>query len=162
MFGTICEKGNLVSDRKVTWTGNITDKELEQMYTNWTEYVRSRVPKEKLLEFNVKDGIEKLTKFTGKETPSWKMPNVNDSKEFNQRRQVIQVIAMTIYLLLGVALYGFQSGCWKTACIPIIILLVLRILSSVIAGYMIKTTLKNKKKKKPPKEKKKKKKKKKS
>ena len=68
------------------------------MYTNWIEYVRSKVPKEKLLEFNVKDGIEKLTKFTGKETPSWKMPNVNDSKEFNQRRQVIQVIAMTIYL----------------------------------------------------------------
>ena len=40
MFGTICEKGNLVSDKKVTWTGNITDSELEQMYTNWIEYVR--------------------------------------------------------------------------------------------------------------------------
>ena len=91
-------QGNLVSDRKVTWTGNITDKELEQMYTNWIEYVKSKVPKEKLLEFNVKDGIEKLARFTGKETPSWKMPNVNDSKEFNQRRQVVYVIAIAIYL----------------------------------------------------------------
>jgi len=68
------------------------------MYTNWIEYVRSKVPQEKLLEFNVKDGIEKLTKFAGKETPSWKMPNVNDSKDFNQRRQVIQGVAVTIYL----------------------------------------------------------------
>ena len=59
---------------------------------------RSKVPHEKLLEFNVKDGIEKLTKFAGKETPSWKMPNVNDSKDFNQRRQVIQGVAVTIYL----------------------------------------------------------------
>ena len=91
-------QGNLVSDRKVTWTGNITDKELEQMYTNWIEYVRSKVPKEKLLEFNVKDGIEKLARFTGKEIPSWKMPNVNDSKEFNQRRQVVYIIAIAIYL----------------------------------------------------------------
>ena len=68
------------------------------MYTNWIEYVKSKVPKEKLLEFNVKDGIEKLARFTGKEIPSWKMPNVNDSKEFNQRRQVVYVIALAIYL----------------------------------------------------------------
>ena len=55
MFGTICEKvnvlliqavqwkilkGNSVSDKKVTWSMDITDEELATLYSNWTTYVR--------------------------------------------------------------------------------------------------------------------------
>ena len=49
------------------------------MYENWVDYVKQTVPGEKLLIFNVKDGIEPLAKFCERDVPSWSMPNVNDS-----------------------------------------------------------------------------------
>ena len=35
-------KGNSVSDKKVTWSMDITDEELAIMYSNWTTYVRKK------------------------------------------------------------------------------------------------------------------------
>ena len=51
---------------------------LEAGYEAWTDFVRKTVPKEQLLEFNVKQGWEPLCKFLGMPIPSTPFPHVND------------------------------------------------------------------------------------
>ena len=56
------------------------------------------MPKDKLLEFNVKDGVKRLSVFAGKKTPDWPMPYVNDSSEFLRRRKIIMGGSLFLYL----------------------------------------------------------------
>ena len=72
-------------------------QELWKIYTNWIKYVKHTAPKEKLLIFNVKQGIEPLAKFCGKPIPSWKMPYVNDSATFNNAIKMGKNTAMVVY-----------------------------------------------------------------
>jgi Sulfotransferase domain len=60
----------------------------KKFYREHNEGVRRVVPKENLLEFNVKQGWVRLCKFLGKEVPDVLFPHVNDRAEFikNQRR----------------------------------------------------------------------------
>ena len=46
------------------------------MYENWINYVKKTVPKDQLLIFNAKDGVDKLAKFLEIKTPSWKLPHM--------------------------------------------------------------------------------------
>ena len=48
-----------------------TDEQYKQLYLNWNDFVTKKVPINKILTFNVKDGIEKLAKFCDKPTPRW-------------------------------------------------------------------------------------------
>lgn len=143
MFGTICEKGNSVSDKKVTWSLDITDEELATMYSNWTKYVRTVVPKEKFLEFNVKDGVKKLSDFAGKKTPEWPMPYVNDSSEFLRRRKMIMGLSLFLYLLLGMSIIGMIKHNTMIVIIPLGIIVTLQCLSTVILDYAVRQTLNN-------------------
>ena len=52
------------------------------MYDNWIEYVKRIVPSERLLIFNVKDGITSLASFCECPVPDWTMPNRNDKGRF--------------------------------------------------------------------------------
>ena len=56
------------------------------------------VPEDKLLIFNVKDGIEPLAEFCGKQVPSWKMPYINDSVEFNKALRIEKNLAFVLYI----------------------------------------------------------------
>ena len=48
-----------------------TDEQYKQLYLNWINFVTKKVPKDNVLRFNVKDGIEKLAKFCDKPVPKW-------------------------------------------------------------------------------------------
>ncbi|KAF2106985.1 P-loop containing nucleoside triphosphate hydrolase protein [Lophiotrema nucula] len=54
--------------------------ELQKYYLNHYENVRRQVPKERLLEFESKDGWGPLCEFLGKEAPEEEYPRINDAK----------------------------------------------------------------------------------
>lgn len=56
-------------------------------YLEHNEKIRGKVPKERLLEFNVKEGWEPLCEFLGFEEPEWEFPRVNDRVEFNRYQE---------------------------------------------------------------------------
>ncbi|KAF3491812.1 uncharacterized protein GIQ15_01329 [Arthroderma uncinatum] len=53
-----------------------------QVLTEHCEMIRSIVPEDQLLEWDVEDGWEPLCKFLGKEVPDIPFPNTNDSASF--------------------------------------------------------------------------------
>lgn len=75
---------------------DITDADLAVMYENWILYVKSKVPPNRLLVFNAKDGIESLATFCGQNIPGTKMPYANDTTKFNMRKNLIQWTALAI------------------------------------------------------------------
>ena len=87
-------------------------QELWKIYTNWIKYVKHTVPKEKLLIFNVKQGIEPLAKFCGKPIPSWKMPYVNDSATFNNAIKMGKNTAIVVYTGNSICLHMLAASSW--------------------------------------------------
>ena len=75
---------------------DITDADLATMYENWITYVKSKVPANRLLIFNAKDGIESLATFCGQTIPGTKMPYANDTTKFNMRKNLIQGTALAV------------------------------------------------------------------
>ena len=62
----IIQKGNSVSEIKAPENVDacrLSDAELEQIYINWVQYVKSVVPEGKLFIFNAKEGVEPLASF---------------------------------------------------------------------------------------------------
>jgi hypothetical protein len=59
----------------------------KSLYEAHNEKVRQRVPKDRLLEFNVKEGWGLLCDFLGYEVPDWEFPRVNDRAEFNRYQE---------------------------------------------------------------------------
>jgi hypothetical protein len=51
---------------------------LEAGYVAWVDFVRKTVPKERLLEFDVRHGWEPLCEFLGEPVPSQPFPHIND------------------------------------------------------------------------------------
>ena len=83
-FQRIIEKGNRVAKNKLPdYSRSFTDEQYAQLYTNWVDFVKHTVPSDKLLIFNVKQGIEPLAAFCQRPQPAWSMPFVNDSEQFN-------------------------------------------------------------------------------
>ena len=99
MFKTIIEKGNSVAENKLKTSidSNLSDKMLIQMYKNWIQYVKETVPKDQLLIFNARDGVDKVAKFLGRKTPSWKLPHMNGEMTQNQYHDAILYIAYISY-----------------------------------------------------------------
>lgn len=56
-------------------------------YEEHNEKIRRIVPKDRLLEFNVKEGWGPLCEFLGYEEPEWELPRVNDRAEFNRYQE---------------------------------------------------------------------------
>ncbi|EON69538.1 hypothetical protein W97_08798 [Coniosporium apollinis CBS 100218] len=55
---------------------------LQRRFVEHYEEVRTLVPKERLLEYKVGEGWDRLCEFTGKEIPDVDFPRVNETKEF--------------------------------------------------------------------------------
>ncbi|KAL9595643.1 MAG: hypothetical protein Q9219_006311 [cf. Caloplaca sp. 3 TL-2023] len=69
----------------LTWDifcGNDYGEICKEKYLEHYEHVRRVVPKERLLEYDVKEGWEPLCRFLGKEVPQEEFPNVNDKDYF--------------------------------------------------------------------------------
>ena len=66
-----------------------------QLYLNWNEFVRRTTPPERLLEFNVKQGIEPLAKFLERDLPPGStMPFINNTREFDHLTQLLKFTAL--------------------------------------------------------------------
>jgi len=61
----------------------------KKVYVDMHEEVRNMVPKENLLEFQLKQGWGPLCEFLGKDVPVGPFPHVNESAEFDERHRLI-------------------------------------------------------------------------
>ncbi|KAI9703735.1 MAG: hypothetical protein M1836_007505 [Candelina mexicana] len=66
----------------------------KDMFIKHHEGVRALVPKDRLLEFTVRDGWEPLCKFLGRDVPDTPFPRVNDTAEFGERINVVVGLAI--------------------------------------------------------------------
>ena len=75
-----------------------TEEKAAKYYEEHNEHIRSLVPREQLLEYNVKQGWDPLCAFLGKEVPSKPYPRVNSTKEWNdhtsESNQLAQKVAV--------------------------------------------------------------------
>lgn len=90
-----------------TFDGRFEDKQYAiEVFNRHNEEVKERVPKDRLLVYEVKEGWEPLCDFLGVEVPETPFPHLNDSDSF--RRMFVRrlVIATTIPVLaLGLLIF---------------------------------------------------------
>ncbi len=79
-----------------------------QKYINHLQEVKEFIPKEKLLEFNVKQGWEPLCKFLEVEVPKEPFPHLNDTKEINAAFFGAQVMGGCVWIV-GLAVVAGAS-----------------------------------------------------
>lgn len=77
-------------------------------FNAWIETVKSTVPPEKLLVFDVKEGWEPLCKFLNKPIPDEPFPNINDRDQIKAAMNKTLVFCYTAQLLRLLAVVG---GC---------------------------------------------------
>jgi len=89
----------------------------KQNYLDYNAKIRSLVPKDKFLEFNVKQGWKPLCKFLGVEVPDMPFPRVNDTKSW--RAHVLRskmkgamnlVKALAVVGVVGLGVYLGSRG----------------------------------------------------
>ena len=78
------------------------------MHSKHIEQVTRRVPKDRLLLFNVREGWKPLCAFLGVEEPSVPFPKINDTEEFRQHRRKAKLRGLAYWigglsLLIGCA-----------------------------------------------------------
>ncbi len=87
-----------------------------QYYREHCDLVRRSVPKERLLEYNVKQGWEPLCKFLGKEIPDEPFPHVNEKAEFLRNMRKFKRIINIIFVVQLVKFAGVAAvvagGAW--------------------------------------------------
>ena len=72
----------------------------------WVERVKSTVPPEKLLVFDVKEGWEPLCKFLNKPVPNEPFPNINDKKDLQQKMVQFLIFCYFLHFLRAAAILG--------------------------------------------------------
>jgi hypothetical protein len=90
----------------------------KKRYVAMHEEVRNMVPKENLLDFQLKQGWRPLCEFLGKDIPGTPFPHVNESAEFDERhqlmhwkiasriaRRVLPFVGLPIFMVIGMSLY---------------------------------------------------------
>jgi len=90
---------------------------LEAGYDAWVDFVRRTVPKERLLEFNVKQGWEPLCAFLGKPVPAQPFPHINDRVVVDAVIKVFVLIAWIWPLLFASPLLLLWCCC-RRCCRP--------------------------------------------
>eukprot|EP00438_Fugacium_kawagutii_P028622 Skav212753 [mRNA] locus=scaffold2545:132896:133816:- [translate_table: standard] len=86
-----------------------TDREGSiRSFNAWVEKVKSTVPPDRLLVFDVKEGWEPLCKFLNKPVPDEPFPNVNDKEEINKMMMNFLYICYFFQFLRAAAVV---SGC---------------------------------------------------
>ncbi|CBY33774.1 unnamed protein product [Oikopleura dioica] len=108
-WNVVIEKGNSIASEEsrvaIMPTWEISDEQMAQVYRNWNQYVIQTVPKEKLLIYNVKEGVAPLEQFLGLNLPeSCTMPFVNDTKQFEQL--TLSVKAYSAVQIAGYSLFA--------------------------------------------------------
>lgn len=106
--------GRLIS--KIAWEQTFENRFEDRAFATQTfkrlnEQVMERVPDEKLLVFEVKDGWEPLCEFLGVEPPDEPFPRLNDTRSFRRTTRQIPALAAAavVTILTGLALFLLLS-----------------------------------------------------
>lgn len=81
-----------------------SDKSLESLksvYQKYVEEVKTTIPSDRLLVFDLRDGWEPLCKFLGKPIPDQPFPHIHESKTIRTSMQILNVIANTWPVLVA-------------------------------------------------------------
>ncbi|KAL8892831.1 MAG: hypothetical protein Q9215_000195 [Flavoplaca cf. flavocitrina] len=84
-------------------------------YLDHYDYVRRVTPKERLLEYEVREGWEPLCRFLGKEIPEGDFPNVNDKDNFVKGHGMLWAYAVfnaAKNVAIGTASIGVGVAAW--------------------------------------------------
>jgi hypothetical protein len=118
-LGKFAELSQLI--RSVILGPGATEEEAKRRFTAHYANVRKSVPKDKLLEFEVKDGWGPLCAFLGKDIPAMDFPNTNDKKMFFAqfdgaisaiyRRFALQTL-LPSFFLTGIFFAIYAGGSW--------------------------------------------------
>mmetsp|Transcript_34667 Transcript_34667/g.80170 ORF Transcript_34667/g.80170 Transcript_34667/m.80170 type:complete len:133 (-) Transcript_34667:331-729(-) len=84
---------------------------LEAGYDAWVDFVRKTVPKERLLEFDVRQGWTPLCKFLGKDEPPKEkpFPHINDGKVVDATVKALVLITWIWPILFALPLFIIWS-----------------------------------------------------
>jgi hypothetical protein len=86
-------------------------EEAMAMFVAHGEAVKQRIPPERLLVFDVKEGWGPLCAFLGVPVPDEPFPRVNDALTFQRRTRAVQAISWVV-LLAPVAVAAAMLGWW--------------------------------------------------
>jgi hypothetical protein len=87
-------------------------EELKKYYQAHYQHVRSKVPRERLLEFESRDGWAPLCGFLGKKEPGGEYPRVNDAKStvrlhaFLYYYRIVKMMKQPLLVAVAVAVGG--------------------------------------------------------
>lgn len=88
----------------------------KKYYREHNELVRRVVPKEKLLEYNVKEGWGPLCRFLGKEVPDVPFPHVNERRvilrNINRLKWFLRITFVGVVLMYAGGLGTVGWGIW--------------------------------------------------
>ena len=105
--------GNINLADEIIWDGTFDGRFEDEAYAievfeRHNERVRQRVPTERLLVYEVKDGWGPLCEFLGVDVPDEPYPRTNDTAEMRRRLQGVKAISIAVpaalTLLIGAAL----------------------------------------------------------
>ena len=89
---------------KKTFQDNFADKDFAiSIFNQHNEEVKQRVPADKLLVYNVKEGWEPLCTFLGVDIPDKPFPHINDRETFGGNRAIAQQQRRMLPVAIGVA-----------------------------------------------------------
>jgi len=110
-FGTFTIRPLQIADEIVlqgTFDGEFEDeRHAIEVFNRHNEEVRRRVPKERLLVYEVKEGWGPLCEFLGVEEPDKPFPRLNDAAEVRRLILVVRTFSVTVPALL--ALLGIAA-----------------------------------------------------
>ena len=101
---------------KIVWDGvfhgRFEDSEAaKRIYREHVEAVKVRVPAQRLLVFNVRDGWEPLCEFLGVSVPTdMGFPHTNESAEMKQALRIIKLIGKLPWVLVAAAILWLAIG----------------------------------------------------
>lgn len=88
-----------------TFSNNFEDREYAiEVFEHHNESVKQRVPEDKLLVYEVKEGWQPLCDFLGVEVPDTPFPHLNDTNDFQARIRRVLALAIAVPVaILGLA-----------------------------------------------------------
>ncbi|KAJ6569113.1 hypothetical protein B0H19DRAFT_1134644 [Mycena capillaripes] len=98
---------------------NVTEELAKKRFEEYYDEVRRLVPKERLLECDLKDGWEPLCTFLGKDVPAEPFPRANNTEQFQKRIAAMRsavlrrVVKRLLGPFIGIALMGVVAAIYR-------------------------------------------------
>ena len=85
-----------------------------EFYNRWVEEVKTSVPADRLLVFNVKQGWEPLCRFLGLPVPETPFPHLNETAEFRKMLDRFKAASfVTVWVLPAVVAAAVGGLFWR-------------------------------------------------